>query len=116
MWNENDDNITFDVDPVDQALADLALMAVSTLKQQMVAAKQPKDKIAAANSILDRLGYGRTTRAQADQADREIRSALEAVAKTAEQEGLLPAGAEPIKPAIQSPPLRIVDDLEQDND
>lgn len=67
---------------VDQALADLALSAVATLHSEMRAAPQSKDRIAAANSILDRLGYGRTTRVQADVADREIARALEEAAKT----------------------------------
>lgn len=66
---------------VDQALADLALSAVATLHSEMRAAPQSKDRIAAANSILDRLGYGRTTRVQADVADREIARALEEAAK-----------------------------------
>lgn len=70
-------------DEVDGALAELALRAIDTLGTEMEYAPQSKDRIAAANSILDRLGYGRTTRAQADQADREIRRALEAVAKSA---------------------------------
>lgn len=68
---------------VDAALSDLALSAVSTLNAEMRAAPQAKDRIAAANSILDRLGYGRTTRVQADAADREIATALEAAAKAA---------------------------------
>lgn len=65
-------------DHVDIALADLALAAVGALSREMLAAKASKDRIAAANSILDRLGYGRTTRVQADVADDEIRNALEA--------------------------------------
>lgn len=68
---------------VDAALSDLALSAVSTLNAEMRSAPQAKDRIAAANSILDRLGYGRTTRVQADAADREIATALEAAAKAA---------------------------------
>lgn len=69
-------------DEVDLALSELALSAVARLHVEMNAAKASKDRIAAANSILDRLGYGRATRAQADVADGEIRRALEAVAGT----------------------------------
>lgn len=65
-------------DEVDKALADLATLAVARLAHEMNTARTPKDRIAAANSILDRLGYGRTTRAQADQAEREVRNALAA--------------------------------------
>lgn len=61
---------------VDAALADLALLAVARLQVEMSNAKNSRDRIAAANSILDRLGFSRTTRAQADVADREIRNAL----------------------------------------
>lgn len=67
-----------DYTDVDSALADLALTAVARLAAEMNAAPSSKDRIAAANSILDRLGYGRATRAQAEVADREIRNALEA--------------------------------------
>lgn len=74
------------VDSVDRALGDLALEAVQTLRIQMLSAKQAKDKIAAANSILDRLGYGRATRAQAEVADKDIRNALEAAAKSLEED------------------------------
>lgn len=77
-----DDNGAY-MDDVDAALADLALSAVSTLSMEMRTARASKDKIAAANSILDRLGYGRTTRAQAEVADREIRNALAAAKRTA---------------------------------
>lgn len=87
-------------DPVDSALADLALAAVSRLKQEMNVAKQSKDRIAAANSILDRLGYGRATRAQAEVADAEIRRALEAVGRArleAEQKQVAKSESEPAK-------------------
>ena len=77
---DNDASLTT---KVDAALSDLALSAVSTLNAEMRTAPQAKDRIAAANSILDRLGYGRTTRVQADAADREIATALEAAAKAA---------------------------------
>lgn len=63
---------------VDAALADLALVAVARLRMEMTTAKNSKDRIAAANSILDRLGFSRTQRAQAEVADREIQRALEA--------------------------------------
>lgn len=72
---------------VDTKLAGLAIDAVDTLRLEMRTAPQSKDRIAAANSILDRLGYGRTTRAQADQADREIRNALEAVESELQSHG-----------------------------
>lgn len=71
------------IDPVDDALGDLALSAVATLANVMHTASQNKDRIAAANSILDRLGYGRATRAQAEVADREIRNALNHAIKSA---------------------------------
>lgn len=73
-------------DPVDAALADLALSAVNRLHIEMGTARASKDRIAAANSILDRLGYGRTTRAQADVADQEIKRALQSVAKEIDEE------------------------------
>lgn len=66
---------------VDAALADLALVAVSRLRIEMTTAKNSKDRIAAANSILDRLGYSRTPRVQAEVADREIQRAMEAALK-----------------------------------
>lgn len=65
-------------DEVDLALADLAIAAVHRLHTEMNTARNSKDRIAAANSILDRVGYSRTPRAQADVADKEIRSALKA--------------------------------------
>lgn len=66
---------------VDAALADLALVAVARLRIEMTTAKNSKDRIAAANSILDRLGYSRTPRVQAEVADREIQRAMEAALK-----------------------------------
>lgn len=68
---------------IDQRLADLALSAVATLAREMHGAGASKDRIAAANSILDRLGYGRTTRVQKDLADQEIRNALDAITQKA---------------------------------
>ena len=85
---------------VDAALADLALVAVARLQIEMSTAKNPRDRIAAANSILDRLGFSRTTRAQADTADREIRRAIGAALKgtvsesTAKQLGAMAAEKE----------------------
>ena len=66
---------------VDSALADLALHAVARLAREMETARNPKDRIAAANSVLDRLGYGRSTRVQSDVADREIRNAIAAAVR-----------------------------------
>lgn len=63
---------------VDAALADLAMVAVARLQTEMSTAKNSKDRIAAANSILDRVGFSRTPRVQADAADQELRSALNA--------------------------------------
>lgn len=85
-------------DQVDAALSGLAVTAVAVLRQEMSTAKSSKDRIAAANSILDRLGYGRTTRTQADTADRDIRNALE-VAKRAQEE----ADAANARKAIEQP-------------
>lgn len=68
---------------VDRKLAKLAGSAIATLATEMVNSPQAKDRIAAANSILDRVGFGRTTRAQADAADEEIRNALDEAAGTA---------------------------------
>lgn len=62
---------------IDRKLAQLAGSAISTLATEMVNATASKDRIAAANSILDRVGFGRTTRAQADAADEEIRQLLD---------------------------------------
>lgn len=64
---------------VDAALADLALSAVQRLAIEMGTAKNARDRISAANSILDRLGYGRATRTQQEVADAEIRNALQKV-------------------------------------
>lgn len=72
-------NIEPSVGEVDAALADLALSAVKRLANEMTLAESSRDRIAAANSILDRLGYGRSTRAQAEVADVEIRNALKTV-------------------------------------
>lgn len=73
------------VGAVDAALADLALSAVQRLAIEMGTAKNARDRISAANSILDRLGYGRATRTQQEVADAEIRNALQKVVGSAPQ-------------------------------
>lgn len=70
-------------DNIDRNLADLAEVAVATLATEMRTARNSKDRQAAANSILDRIGFGRSTRVQSDVADGEIRNALEAASSTA---------------------------------
>lgn len=71
------------VTPIDAALSDLAMAAVARLATEMHTARTSKERIAAANSILDRTGYGRSTRAQSDVADDSIRRALEAARASA---------------------------------
>lgn len=46
-------------------LAELAAPAIATLANEMVKADRSADRQRAANSILDRAGYGRTTRIEA---------------------------------------------------
>lgn len=70
---------------MDAALADLALSAVQRLAIEMNTAKNARDRITAANSVLDRLGFGRATRAQQEVADAEIRDALEKVLRNTQR-------------------------------
>lgn len=45
-------------------LAELVDPAIATLAREMATASTPKDRLAAANSILDRTGYGRSQKVE----------------------------------------------------
>ena len=62
----------------DVALTDLVNEAIAVLRDEMAHAELSKDRIAAANSVLDRAGYGRATKVMTERADQEILKALEA--------------------------------------
>lgn len=66
-------------DAADSLLADLVALALARLQVEMTTAKNSRDRIAAANSILDRAGISRTPRANAQAADEQILRAIQQV-------------------------------------